>query len=88
MARILQQIKKNSLKTKAPRYCERGADELTRSKYVGRQVVVVDVDEDSDLAGAVSFLVSVFVSLLSLLDSDDDELAPFSVLGASLPLRA
>ena len=53
-----------------------------------RQVVVVDVDEGSDLAGADSFLVSVFVSLLSLLDSDDDELAPFSVLGASLPLRA
>ncbi|HEX7228243.1 MAG TPA: hypothetical protein VF353_10770, partial [Candidatus Binatia bacterium] len=88
LARTLQQIKKNSLKTKTPRYCERGADELTRSEYVRRQVVVVDVDEDSDLAGAVSFLVSVFVSLLSFLDSDDEELAPFSVLGASLPLRA
>ena len=55
------------------------------------QVVVLDVEEDSDLAGADSFLVSVFVSLLSFLDSldsEDDELAPFSVLGASLPLRA
>ena len=58
-------------------------------------MVVVEVDEDSDLAGADSFLVSVFDSLpslfdslVSLLDSDDDELAPFSVLGASLPLRA
>jgi hypothetical protein len=47
-----------------------------------RQVVVVEVDEDSDLAGADSFLVSVFGSLLSLFDSGD-ELAPFSVLGAS-----
>ncbi len=61
-----------------------------------RQVVLVEVlDEGSDFDGADSFLVSVFdslfsvfVSLLSLLDSEDDELAPFSVLGASLPLRA
>ena len=61
-----------------------------------RQVVLVEVlDEGSDFDGADSFLVSVFDSLpslfdslVSLLDSDDDELAPFSVLGASLPLRA
>ena len=54
-----------------------------------RQVVLVEVlDEGSDFDGADSFLVSVFVSLLSFLDSEDDELAPFSVLGASLPLRA
>ena len=53
------------------------------------------LDEGSDFDGADSFLVSVFDSLfsvldslLSLLDSEDDELAPFSVLGASLPLRA
>ena len=48
----------------------------------------MEVDEDSDFAGADSFLVSVFVSLLSFLDSEDDELAPFSLLGAFLPLRA
>ena len=41
----------------------------------------MDVGEDSDLDGIDSFLVSVLVSLLSLLDSEDDELAPFSVLG-------
>jgi hypothetical protein len=58
-------------------------------------VLVEVLDEGSDFDGADSFLVSVldsllsvFVSLLSFLDSEEDELAPFSVLAASLPLRA
>jgi hypothetical protein len=59
------------------------------------QVVLEGVlDEDAGLDGVDSFLVSVldslvslFASFVSLLDSEDDELEPFS-LDASLPLRA
>jgi hypothetical protein len=58
-------------------------------RYRWRQVVLVEVlDEGSVLDDGASFLVSAFDSLLSLLDSEADEVEPFSALEASLPLRA
>jgi hypothetical protein len=63
---------------------------LKRSTAVALTQVVLEgvLDEDAALDGVDSFLLSVFDSFVSLLDSEDDELAPFSPLAASLPLRA